>query len=75
MITENCLNCEELVEFPVIDERCTSIETDTYYALGVFSNGGTVTLYKNLKEGILLDRVVKFNLTDYATIERKREML
>ena len=72
VVSENCLNSEELVEFPIIDERYTSVEVDACYALGVYSIGGPVTTYNNPKEAVLVDRVVKFALTDDNTAVREK---
>jgi carotenoid cleavage dioxygenase len=62
--SEKCLNAEELVEFPIIDERLATSVANECYAVGVQSIGGPLTVYKNPGEGILIDRVVKFSLVD-----------
>ena len=64
VISEKCLNPGELVEFPIIDERCATSKVKECYAVGVQSIGGPLRLYKTPGEGILIDRVVKFALTD-----------
>jgi len=62
--SEKCLNAEELVEFPIIDDRFATGVANECYAVGVQSIGGPLTVYKNPGEGILIDRVVKFSLVD-----------
>jgi len=73
LVSEECLNPEEMVEFPVIDERllstsCSSNDEkatpDSCYAVGVQTIGGPLNVYKTPNEGILLDCVVKFALDD-----------
>lgn len=70
IVSEQCLNAEELVEFPIVDERLNSIPVDHCYAVGVSSIGGPLKVYNAPREGILLDRVVKFALDNHATTEK-----
>ena len=72
VISEECLNPEELVEFPIIDDRFTSNVAEACYAVGVLSIGGPLKVCKNPGEGLLLNRVVKFALTDNQVTGRKK---
>ena len=62
--TEQCLNMEELVEFPVIDEDLVGKDADHVYCAAVSAIGGPLKVHKSPAEGILLDGIVKFALKD-----------
>ena len=61
---EQCLNPNELVEFPVVDTRQNGKAADFAFAIHVSSIGGPITTLKTPREGILIDGLVKFALVD-----------
>ena len=64
VVSEGCLNAEELVDFPVIDDRFHSKQADSVYSLGVYSIGSPLRVYASPQEGIVLDSIVKQSLVD-----------
>ena len=70
--TEQCLNMEELVEFPVIDEDLVGKDADHVYCAAVSAIGGPLKVHKSPAEGILLDGIVKFALKDNDVTGNKK---
>jgi carotenoid cleavage dioxygenase len=67
---EHCLNADRLVEFPVIDDRFTGSEVDAVYCSHVSTIGGPLKVYKQPREGIKLDGIVKFSLRDDGDVKK-----
>jgi len=63
--TEECLNPNSIVEFPVIDSRCHGLEeADSVYCSAVSTVGGPLLVNKAPGQGILLDGISKLALSD-----------
>ena len=63
-VQEQCLNPHELVEFPVVDARFHGKPADSAFAIHVSSIGGPIATLNTPREGILIDGLVKFTLTN-----------
>lgn len=63
--SEECLNPDSLVEFPVIDSRFHGMEdAEAVYCAAVSTVGGPLLVNKAPGQGILLDGISKLALTD-----------
>ena len=63
--TEECLNPNSIVEFPVIDSRSNGMEgVDAVYCAAVSTVGGPLLVNKAPGQGILLDGISKLALAD-----------
>ena len=63
-LSEQCLNADVPVEFPIIDENFTGKECSACYCISVKSVGGPLDMYQQPKEGVVFDGVVKLAATD-----------
>jgi len=60
VLEDRCCNPEELVEFPVVEERFVGSDPRCIYGLQVTSIGGPIYSFKTPEAGVLLDGVIKF---------------
>jgi len=60
VLDDRCLNSEELVEFPVVEERFVGSDPGCIYGVQVTSIGGDICSVKTPEEGVLFHGVVKF---------------
>lgn len=61
VIEDRCLNPNELVEFPIAEDRFVGTNPSYIYGLQVTSIGGPIYECKTPQVGVLLDGVVKFS--------------
>ena len=71
LCTEECLNPNDIVEFPVIDSRCHGLEqADAVYCAAVSAVGGPLLVNKAPSQGILLDGISKLALSDQNGVKK-----
>lgn len=63
VVSEGCLNTEEVLEFPVINESFNGKETESVYCTHVRSIGGKLEAHCQPETGITIDGVTKLSLT------------
>ena len=59
VLEDRCLNAEELLEFPIVEERFVGSDPGCIYGLQVTTIGGPIHSVKTPEAGVLLDGVVK----------------
>lgn len=64
VVSDRCLNADELVEFPMVEERLVARENDYIYGLQSTTIGGPLLEAKTPQVGVLLDGVVKFSVVE-----------
>ena len=64
VIREECLNAEEVLEFPTINENKCGQPADYVYCNSVGSIGGPLEVYKMPRIGLLLNGITKLSLRD-----------
>jgi carotenoid cleavage dioxygenase len=69
-VSENYLNIDTMVEFPVVDERLNGGDAKHVYCVTVSSIGGPLKVYTAPGEGILIDGVVQLALQSSETQEK-----
>jgi carotenoid cleavage dioxygenase-like enzyme len=74
VVSEDYLNIDTMVEFPVVDERLNGGDAHHAYCVTVSSIGGPLMVYTAPGEGILIDGVVKFALQSSET-QKKGDVL
>lgn len=61
VIDDTCLNPDELVEFPMVEDRYVGRNSGCIYGLQVTSIGGPIAECTTPQAGVLLDGVIKFS--------------
>ena len=64
VIYDQCLNPNEIVEFPSVEDRVVSKKSEYCYGLKVTSICPTMEQFKTPQSGVLLDGVLKMSLGD-----------
>ena len=59
VLEDRCLNAEELLEFPIVEDRFVGADPGCVYALQVTTIGGPIHTVKTPEAGVLLDGFVK----------------
>ena len=68
VISDRCLNPDESVMFPAIDDRFTTQSADAVYGLRLKSIGDVLP-FKTPNDGVLFDTLMKFSLQDDTSNE------
>eukprot|EP00797_Seminavis_robusta_P017085 Sro254_g100160.2 (306) ;mRNA; r:31987-32904 len=64
VVTEQTLNPEHVVEFPVINEKLTGLECPACYCLSAKSIGGPLEVYAQPQEGVIFGAIAKLAAVD-----------
>ena len=63
VVSDECLNPQQLVEFPTIEVRFVGRDSKHVYGLEATTIGGPLKDFKTPRAGLLLDGVVKFSIS------------